>query len=82
MHNQDRLLRYLEIVMMHSDFPWVPDNGGDRVTLLQRLGDQVLSSLSCSAQYSDLHPQTQHRQLNQTLTSRTLTRKFPPCLYI
>lgn len=42
---------------MHSEFSRVPDNGGDDVTLLQRLVDQVLSSLSRSSKYSDLHPQ-------------------------
>lgn len=52
------LLRYLEMIMMHGDFPWVPDDSGDCVTLLQRLVDQVLSSLSCSAEHGDLHPQT------------------------
>lgn len=80
------MLRYLKIFMMHGDFLWVPDNSGDCVTLLQRLVDQVLSSLPSSAQYGDLHPQTPHRRLNQaqpTLTSRTSTaRKFPPCWYI
>lgn len=49
--------RYLEIIMMHGEFSRVPDNGGDCVTLLQRLVDQVLSSLSRSSEYSDLHPQ-------------------------
>lgn len=43
--------------MMHSEFSWVPDNGGDGVTLLQRLVDQKLSGLSCSSQHSDLHRQ-------------------------
>lgn len=44
--------------MMYGDFSWVPDNSCDCVTLLQCLVDQVLSSLSCSAEYGDLHPQT------------------------
>lgn len=44
--------------MMHGDFPWVPDHRGDRVTLLQRLVDQMLSSLSRSSEHGDLHPQT------------------------
>lgn len=77
-HNKDLLLRYLEIIMMHGNFSWVPDNSGDCVTLLQRLVDQVLSSLSCSAEYGYLH-----RQARPILTSRTLTaKKFPPCSYI
>lgn len=57
-HYIDLLLRYLEIIMMHGNFSWVPDNSSDCVTLLQRLVDQVLSSLSCSAEYGDLHLQT------------------------
>lgn len=44
--------------MMHGKFPRVPDDGGDRVTLLQRLVDQILSSLPSGSQHSDLHPQT------------------------
>lgn len=43
--------------MMHGEFSWVPDDGGDGVTLLQRLADQKLSSLSRGSQHGDLHCQ-------------------------
>lgn len=58
LHRKGLLQSYLEIIMMHGDFSWVPDNGGDCVTLLQRLVDQMLSSLPCSSKHSDLHSQT------------------------
>lgn len=50
-------LCYPEIIMMHGEFCWVPDDGGDGVTLLQCLVDQKLSGLSRSSQHGDLHCQ-------------------------
>ena len=50
--------QYLEIIMVDGQFSRVPDDGGDRVTLLQRLVDQKLPSLPSGSQHSDLHPQS------------------------
>lgn len=71
--------------MMHSEFSWIPDNGGDCVTLLQCLVDQVLSSLPCGSQHGDLHPKTlTHRAQSvlinrpqQTLIAHTNCQKVP-----
>ena len=50
--------RYLQFVMMHGQLCRVPDDGGDRVTLLQRLADQILTSLPGGSQHSNLHRYT------------------------
>ena len=44
--------------MVHGQLPRVPDDGGDGVTLLQRLVDQILSSLPSGSQHGDLHART------------------------
>lgn len=43
---------------MHGQLLRVPDDGGDRVALLQRLSDQMLPRLPGGSQQRDLHPQT------------------------
>lgn len=58
--------------MMHGEFVRVPDDGGDRVTLLQRLVHQILSGLPSGSQYSDLHPQTLMRHTDFSRGRRTL----------
>lgn len=44
--------------MVHGELLRAPDHGGDRVALLQRLSDQMLSGLPSGSQQSDLHLQT------------------------
>jgi len=44
--------------MFLQEFPRVPDDGGDRVSALQRLADQVLTRLARGSQHRDPHPHT------------------------
>lgn len=53
--------------MMHGEFSRVPDDGSDCVTLLQRLVDQILSSLPGGSQHGDLHPQAPTHRAHPTL---------------
>lgn len=72
--------------MMLGDFSWVPDNSRDCVTLLQCLVDQVLSSLSCSAEYGDLHPQTSAQMAQSHTADSDLpylnSQKVPALCYL